>query len=169
MAKLTRIGEKTYNDYQKEILELQGEIADLKDNSKRTWYDFAERNKNYFFNSQKISDLDFILFLKQKRLAEAEICRDIFEFNENNSSNQILNPSREWENSNMPDQAKQKIRDYINEYNHPPTSFLFTTTTTGSTMIDYPGDGGGNKKTNSKKYRKSRRKSYKKSHRKYNK
>jgi len=68
----------------------------------------------------------------------------------------------------MPDQEKQKIRDYINEYEHLPTSFLFTTIITGITKID-PGFGGGNKKTNSKKYRKYRRKSHKKSHKKYNK
>jgi len=67
----------------------------------------------------------------------------------------------------MPGYIKQKIADYMQNYeNHFP--FLNIETTTGSTMINYPG-GGGNKKTNSKKYRKYSRKSHKKSHRKYNK
>ena len=180
MATLTKIGGKTHDEYKTYIIKLKTSIADLENNSKRTWQEFGNVVNNYFFNQkkfeeekQKIQSDDDDLINAKKELADAEICNYIFEFNINNRSSQILNPIKEWENSSMPYEGKEKIRAYIREYKHPPISFLFTTTTTGSTIIDYPDGGGGNKKTNSKKYRKYRRKSHKKSHkkshRKYNK
>jgi hypothetical protein len=173
MATLTKIGEKNYNDYEREILELQKEIAEAKEELKRTWLNFITHisnyvlnNKKYKENQEKITDLNFQLFLKEKRLAEAEICRDIFNFNKT-SYTKILNPLSEWQNSNMPHYINEQITNYNKKYETYPY-FLDSSIIQEVTMIDFP-SRGGNKKTNSKKYRKSRRKSYKKSHRKYNK
>jgi len=179
MARLTEIDYKTKINYQHEIQRLQGEIAEVKEKLKRTWLNFIEHISNYVLNykkyeekQQEITDLNFELFLKQQRLAEAEICHDIFQFNENNS-NQILNPLYEWENSNsnsnMPYDIKNQITNYTTKYETYPFFLNFLIYTTGITKIDPDRRRGGNKKTNSKKYRKYRRKSHKKSHRKYNK